>query len=72
MSEWISVKDKLPKCSKENGSCGVEVIIHPPINHGERTAYFGRRQTDKPNFYKYGAVLSEVTHWMHLPPPPEA
>jgi hypothetical protein len=33
-------------------------------------AYYGMRATDHPEFYKHGAPLLWVTHWMHLPEGP--
>ena len=68
--EWISVQDELPKCSKKPESFGVEVLIWPPHEDGSRTAFYGRRQSREPNFYKYGALLGHVEFWRYPPPPP--
>ena len=67
---WISVKTGLPKCSKKSGSLGVEVLIWPPHEDGSRTAFYGRRQSCEPNFYKYGALLGHVEFWRYPPHPP--
>lgn len=67
---WISVQDELPKCSKKPDSLGVEVLIWPPHEDGSRTAFYGRRQSREPNFYKYGALLGHVEFWRYPPPPP--
>lgn len=67
---WISVEDRLPACSKKAGSLGVEVIVYPQPEKGESTAFFGCRLTDEPDFYKYGARVYGVTHWMPLPAAP--
>ena len=67
---WISVQDELPKCSKKPDSFGVEVLIWPPHEDGSRTAFYGRRQSREPNFYKYGALLGHVEFWRYPPPPP--
>jgi len=68
-SGWISVEDQLPKCPRKAGSPGVEVLIHPR-HVGEVTAFYGRRVTSQPNFYRYGALVNGVTHWMPLPAVP--
>ena len=68
--EWISVQDELPKCSKKPDSFGVEVLIWPPHEDGSRTAFYGRRQSRDPNFYKYGALLGHVEFWRYPPLPP--
>ncbi|MCA7953902.1 DUF551 domain-containing protein [Burkholderia seminalis] len=70
MEAWISVDQKLPTCNREAGSLGVEVLIYPAMETGERTAFFGRRISQKPTFYRYGAPVHGVTHWMPLPDAP--
>lgn len=72
MSAWISVTDKLPPCSRAPDSHGTEVLIWPRTDETGATAYFGRRITSKPWFYKYGATLDSVTHWQALPSGPAA
>ncbi|EKS9840634.1 DUF551 domain-containing protein [Burkholderia cepacia] len=67
---WISVDEKLPTCNRKAGSLGVEVLIYPAMETGERTAFFGRRISRKPMFYRYGAPVHGVTHWMPLPAEP--
>lgn len=68
--DWISVNDDLPKCDMTPNSFGVLVEIRPrylfcDADKPERFAYYGCRQTDKPNFYKYGAVIDGITHWRY-------
>ncbi|MDR8915842.1 DUF551 domain-containing protein [Burkholderia multivorans] len=67
---WISVDEKLPACDRKAGTMGVEVLIYPAMETGERTAFFGRRISQKPMFYRYGAPVHGVTHWMPLPAAP--
>ncbi|MDF3115828.1 DUF551 domain-containing protein [Burkholderia semiarida] len=67
---WISVDEKLPTCNRKAGTLGVEVLIYPAMQTGERTAFFGRRISQKPTFYRYGAPVHGVTHWMPLPDEP--
>ncbi|MBR8123268.1 DUF551 domain-containing protein [Burkholderia multivorans] len=69
---WISVDERLPKFDRKAGSFGTEVLIWPPMESGERTAFFGRRVGTKPSFYRYGAPVYGVTHWMPLPDAPAA
>ena len=71
MSEWINVKARMPKCSRAPGSLGVEVLVWPHCDSGEATAFYGRRVTDKPAFYRYGALIGGITHWMPLPEGPQ-
>ncbi|WP_322067965.1 DUF551 domain-containing protein [Burkholderia cenocepacia] len=67
---WITVEERLPICNRKAGSLGVEVLIYPAMETGERTAFFGRRISQKPTFYRYGAPVHGVTHWMPLPAEP--
>ncbi|MFA8336343.1 DUF551 domain-containing protein [Burkholderia cenocepacia] len=67
---WISVDNELPTCDRKAGSLGVEVLIYPAMETGERTAFFGRRISQKPMFYRYGAPVHGVTHWMPIPHAP--
>ncbi|VWD01485.1 hypothetical protein BLA17378_05268 [Burkholderia aenigmatica] len=67
---WVSVDEKLPSCKRKHGTLGVEVLIWPAMESGERTAFFGRRISQKPTFYRYGAPVHGVTHWMPLPAEP--
>ncbi|MDN7545062.1 DUF551 domain-containing protein [Burkholderia cenocepacia] len=69
-TEWIAVDDKLPPYNRKIGSLSVEVLIWPAMESGERTAFFGRRISRKPTFYRYGAPVHGVTHWMPLPTEP--
>ncbi len=61
---WISVKDSLPEYNHEPRSLGVEVEVKG-VDLPKDFAFYGVRQTDKPNFYIYGRVLSGVTHWKY-------
>jgi hypothetical protein len=72
MSEdaWIPVADGLPSCSRKPDSFGVEVLVWPRLDDVGGTAFFGRRVTSTPAFYKYGAVIHHVTHWQPLPAGP--
>lgn len=67
---WVSVEERLPDCDMKPGSWGVEVLVYPPIQAGEHTAFYGCRCTDEPSFYKYGLTIGSVTHWRELPPAP--
>ncbi len=69
MTNWISVKDKLPKFP--NGSA-IEVLVWPrELQEGMGgTLFYGNRGMDKPGFYKFGAIVHGVTHWMPMPEPP--
>ena len=73
MSDWISVDERLPECSKDANSFGVGVLVYPPFQsdgYSEMTqAFYGCRQTDEPNFYIFGRVFYP-THWQPLPEPP--
>lgn len=62
MSEWISVKERLPErfepvlvCREKNGS--------PYVEQGHK---------DVGEWWKvYGTRTKHITHWMPLPEPPE-
>nr|WP_249192071.1 DUF551 domain-containing protein [Burkholderia ambifaria] len=67
---WISVDERLPACNRKASSQGIEVLIWPAMESGEKTAFFGKRISMKPMFYRYGAPVHGVTHWMALPDAP--
>jgi hypothetical protein len=70
---WVSIKERLPKCDNEKDSFGVEVIVYPYIGDCDSavgTAFFGKRITCNPSFYKYGALIDGITHWQPLPKAP--
>ena len=75
MSKWLSVEEWLPDCDMTPDSLGVEVIVYPPLNdirYNENSlCFYGCRVTDEPNFYIYGKVRHDVTHWMYVPDPPK-
>lgn len=65
---WISVRKRLPrltKARKQPNSFGVLVLIWPRFESPDATpspiAFYGCRQTDKPNFYIYGHIIHDVT-----------
>ena len=68
MSEWISVKDRLPE---ERGSY---LVFEPEFIDSELASWSvlvaRYYETDKTFNYNF-QVLSNVTHWMPLPEPPE-
>lgn len=63
---WVSVEEGLPKHNKKPGTFGVEVLIAPQVD-GLATAFYGRRVTNKPGFYRHGAAIHDITHWRYLP-----
>lgn len=78
MSNWISVKERLPECDRRPDTFGIQVLVWPRDTLKEgyseaATAFYGTRYgaASKPVFYMYGRVLSGITHWMPLPDPPE-
>ncbi len=70
MSEWISIKDRLPKLRQTILSTDGEVVAV--------TAYLYNDHTDS-FFWKYFSSgcgccdtdMQDVTHWMELPKPPK-
>ena len=71
MSEWINFPEKKPYCSRDKDALGTEVLIWPRPSAGNATAFYGRRVTGRPEFYKYGAVIHGVRWWKPLPMPPK-
>jgi len=64
MSEWISVKDKLPGNSRS-------VLVWCPERFNKYTAYF-----NDGHWFHFGGVgrylmTEDVTHWMPTPDPPQ-
>lgn len=65
MSEWISVKDKLPEPF-------VSVLIHMPSEEPLPTVREGfLTPAGRFNAALFNRKLNEVTHWMPMPEPPE-
>jgi hypothetical protein len=71
MSEWISVKDKLPEISGERLlAYGIPACqSHEKIECIEFCIYNDRYTNPSFIFGEYECVL-EATHWMPLPNPP--
>ena len=67
MSEWISVKDRLPKVSKE-----VWVwVIYKRIKGRPRYETHTESWIENDGTWAVGSAKKyEVTHWMPLPAPP--
>lgn len=62
MSEWISVKDRLPEAFRP-------VIVCREKGKGEYVVEQGCK--DVKDWWKvYGTRTKKVTHWMPLPEPP--
>ena len=72
--KWLDVKKTKPLCSRDKHVLGTPVLIWPrnPLEQDnvDGHAYYGRRATGRPAFYKYGAEILGVTHWMNLPDGP--
>jgi hypothetical protein len=77
MSEWISVKDKLPKLDADNccldeedyGRYSDPVLVFDEMCGRALVAGFDGRE--KKWIGDDGDILYDVTHWMPLPEPPE-
>ena len=68
-NKWIPVSKRPPAKGQRMNALGVEVLIWPRFG-GDATAYYGKRFSIEANFYKYGALILGVTHWMPLPKGP--
>ena len=66
MSEWISVKDKLPE--EDLGAC----IVYDgfKVQHADHYIIHGEHIWQTPDCYESEEIRG-VTHWMPLPEPPE-
>jgi len=66
MSEWISVKDRLPKYGKR-------VLIFHPSYQGRpiREAWFEKTDGKGHHFMTDTYSVKNPTHWRLLPSPPE-
>lgn len=65
MSEWISVKDRMPEPF-------VSILVHIPEDEPFPTVHEGYLTNDV-NWYAahYTRESDEITHWMPLPEPPK-
>ncbi len=62
MSNWISVKDRVPEDGQE-----VDVWQKGIFNWRETNVIYEKYD----GFYHNNEKLNDVTHWMPLPAPPE-
>ena len=75
--QWISVKDRLPRCRRDPDALSTIVLAWPVKLYAYDKApavhevYYGRRATGKPCFYYGGAPLHGITHWQPMPEPPK-
>lgn len=70
---WTLLKNKKPSCKRGEEATSLLVYPYVDVVTNEvrvQQVYYGRRQTGRPEFYLYGAVLHDVTHWMPMPDPP--
>jgi len=78
MNGWLKVGMVKPRCPRDPDALGEPVLIWPRNPQGEEHsgvdghAYYGRRATGRPAFYKHGAEIRGVTHWMPMPKGPNA
>ena len=63
MSEWISVKDRMPEE-------GVDVLVYGYIYLNRKGVDVDFVDRESGNFFYYDE--GEVTHWRPLPDPPES
>lgn len=61
MTEWISVKDRLPDIGKP-----VLIVIDSSNVDAGRLLF----EDNGPWFFSETTLISNVTHWAELPPPP--
>ena len=84
MSEWISVKHKLPELHMETCVDGTDyfvsedVLVYHVDEYGELRQIVANYEVDDTEHLYTGWVetwegrkLKDVTHWMPLPEPPE-
>ncbi len=77
-TKWIAVSEAKPECSRDLNALGVAVLIWPRNPQRDEHAgvdghaYYGCRATGRPAFYKHGAQIHGVTHWMSMPEGPNA
>ena len=75
MSEWISVKDRLPEYdgSRDSGGAAsyeVLLVVWGAVRQGMAFAYKnGECVFTVPNVS--GETTQHITHWQHLPEPPK-
>lgn len=72
---WIDVNVMKPSCPRDPDALSTPVLIWPRNPDRERQgvdghAYYGRRATGKPAFYKYGVEIHGIKYWMLMPKGP--
>lgn len=65
MSEWISVKERLPEVWSTNDGTMVNYLVYMP-EYGVDVGNYARPA----NIWVCMGLPCEVTHWMPLPEPP--
>lgn len=79
MSEWISVKDKLPEDTLPSGSKAKQIKVLVAIKAKNGITVRTQLRMKPSSYYQIVGYTAwewkfsggEVTHWMPLPPPPE-
>ena len=59
----FDINKKKPECNMREGSDGIEVFVKP---YSEETAFYGKKYSRLPCFYKHGEKLTGITHWEYL------
>jgi hypothetical protein len=67
MSEWISVKDRLPESEDHEGYCATRYLVATD-GFGIHLALFLEHEWWADYLSK---IVIPITHWMPLPEPPE-
>jgi hypothetical protein len=69
MSEWISVKERLPEGYYRNDTESRPVIVYREYYDEMRVGYYDHYWQE---FYTVDdLIMGHVTHWMPLPEPPK-
>lgn len=73
MSEWISVKDRLPERAGLDDDMTEYVIVCEKSSTGGYVSVCGYEKDGWSDWDNFGTIdPKRITHWMPLPEPPEA
>lgn len=68
MDNWISVSEKLPELYEP----GISIIVNVTDSEGVTCGYYDFERKEWIGYGFHNEKGEKITHWMHLPTPPQS